>query len=140
MGLVNLDALPQFIAVNRQNYHAYVEAFASIGGLTLLEYDEALSPNYQYVVIEVSPDFQATRDEVVAALQAENVLARKYFWPGCHRMRPYRELFPQAGLVLKNTHYVAKRIIVLPTRNGLSIEALTSITEMMQVAGIYGIK
>ncbi len=115
MGLVNLDALPQFIAANRQNYHAYAEAFAGIDGLTLLEYDEASSPNYQYVAIEVSPDFQVTRDEIVATLHAENVLARKYFWPGCHTMKPYCKLFPQAWLRLSNTERIAALLIVLPT-------------------------
>ena len=30
------------------------------------------------------------RDDLVAALHAENVLARRYFYPGCHRLEPYR--------------------------------------------------
>ena len=52
---------------------------------------------------------------IVAALHAENVLARKYFWPGCHGMKPYQELFPHAGLMLRNTERVANRVIVLPS-------------------------
>ena len=51
----------------------------------------------------------------MAALHAENVLARKYFWPGCHRMAPYRDLFPNAGVLLEQTQVVAERVIVLPT-------------------------
>jgi dTDP-4-amino-4,6-dideoxygalactose transaminase len=78
----------------------------------LLRYDEADAPNYQYVVIEVDAE---RRDEIVAALHAENILARKYFWPGCHGMKPYRELFPHARLMLPNTEAVAARVIVLPT-------------------------
>ncbi len=133
MGLVNLDALPQFIAANRQNYHAYAEAFAGIDGLTLLEYDEASSPNYHYVVIEISPDFSATRDEVVAAMQAENILAREYFRPGCHSMQPYRELCPHAGLMLLGTLEVANRVVVLP--NGAAviggIETIAGVVRML---------
>jgi dTDP-4-amino-4,6-dideoxygalactose transaminase len=52
---------------------------------------------------------------LVAALHAENVIARKYFWPGCHRMEPYRTLNPQAGLQLRETERVASQVIVLPT-------------------------
>jgi len=115
MGLVNLEALPAFIAANRDHYMAYEKALAGIDGLTLLGYDEHDTPNYQYVVVEVDSRFTTSRDDVVAALQAEGILARKYFWPGCHRMQPYRELFPHAGLLLMQTNAVAERVIVLPT-------------------------
>ncbi|MDR7097741.1 dTDP-4-amino-4,6-dideoxygalactose transaminase [Lysobacter niabensis] len=114
MGLVNLDAMPQFVDANRRNYHAYAEAFAGIDGVRLLQYDEANDPNYQYVVIEVVQGL-AVRDDLIAALHAENVLARKYFWPGCHRMKPYRDLFPHAGLMLPRTTRLADGLIVLPT-------------------------
>lgn len=112
MGLVNLDALPSFIASNKDRYDRYAAAFAGIAGVQLLRYDEADAPNYQYVVIEVDA---ARRDAVVDALHAENILARKYFWPGCHGMKPYRELFPHARLMLPHTEEVAARVIVLPT-------------------------
>ena len=37
---------------------------------------------------------QCNRDEIVEALHAENVIARKYYWPGCRRMEPYRTTQP----------------------------------------------
>ncbi len=120
MGLVNLDALPRFVAANRANHEAYAAAFAKIDGVRLLHYDDTQDPNYQYVVIEVDPAFPASRDRIVAVLQAENILARKYFWPGCHRMQPYRDLYPHAGLLLPNTDAVAARVIVLP--NGETLD------------------
>ena len=52
---------------------------------------------------------------VIEVLHAENVLARKYFWPGCHNMEPYRSHYPHAGLLLPNTELVANRSFVLPT-------------------------
>lgn len=114
MGLVNLDALSQFVADNRRCYETYVSVFAGIDGVRLIDYDKANTPNYQYVVIEIDPAFRASRNDVVAALQAENILARKYFWPGCHGMKPYRDLFPHARLLLPNTEALADRVIVLP--------------------------
>jgi dTDP-4-amino-4,6-dideoxygalactose transaminase len=119
MGLVNLDAMPEFVETNRRNYEAYAEAFSGIDGLQLLQYDEAEDPNYQYVILEVARGL-AARDDLIAALHAENILARKYFWPGCHRMKPYRDLFPHAGLVLPNTSELADRLIVLPTGSMIS--------------------
>lgn len=130
MGLVNLDALPSFVADNRRNYFLYRDRLAGIEGLRLLPYNDMENPNYHYVVVEVDASCEATRDEIVAALHAENVLARKYFWPGCHRMQPYRDLYPHAGLVLPHTERVAASVIVLPSGSALSekdVETIASI-------------
>ena len=115
MGLVNLDAIEDVIAVNKRNHAAYRDALAGIPGLSLLEYDKREQNNYQYVVVEVGPEYPVGRDELVGALHKEGVIARKYFWPGCHNMKPYRKLYPHAGLVLPNTKRVADRVLLLPT-------------------------
>lgn len=122
MGLANLDIFDNVIAANIRNYDAYRDAFAGIAGLRLLPYEPGERNSHHYVVIEVDKKFPASRDELIAALQAENVLARRYFWPGCHKMKPYRDLFPHAGLVLPNTADVAERVVVLPTGDAVSKE------------------
>lgn len=43
------------------------------------------------------------------------LFARRYFFPGCHRMEPYRSFFPHAGLLLPNTGRLARRVLSLPT-------------------------
>lgn len=115
MGLVNLDAIDDVIAANRVNYRAYREALAGIPGVRMLEYDERERNNFQYIIMEVTQDCPVPRDTVIDALRAENILARRYFWPGCHKMEPYRSLFPHAGLLLPVTEAVAGSVIVLPT-------------------------
>ncbi|MEN1944507.1 aminotransferase class I/II-fold pyridoxal phosphate-dependent enzyme [Luteimonas sp. MJ293] len=130
MGLINLDALPGFVEANRRNHADYSAALASIDGVRLLQYDPATDPNYQYVVAEVD---DGLRDAVVAALQAENILARKYFWPGCHRMQPYRDLYPHAGLLLPNTEAVAARVVVLPSGPSLPGGAIETIAAVIKV-------
>jgi len=136
MGLVNLDALQQFVAANRRNHEAYAQALAGIDGVRLLRYAAADDPNYQYVVVEVDPASGLDRDGVVAALQAENILARKYFWPGCHRMRPYRDLNPHAGLLLQNTEEVAARVVVLPSGPVLPDGAVATIAAVFRALRI----
>jgi dTDP-4-amino-4,6-dideoxygalactose transaminase len=115
MGLVNLDAIDDVIAANRVNYRAYREALAGIPGVGVLEYDERERNNFQYIIMEVTPDCPVSRDALIDALRAENILARRYFWPGCHKMEPYRSLFPHAGLLLPATEAAAASVIVLPT-------------------------
>jgi dTDP-4-amino-4,6-dideoxygalactose transaminase len=115
MGLTGLESLAVFTEANRRNHAAYSEELGGLRGITLLQYREETTPNYQYVVVEVDPAFPLSRDELVQVMHAENILARRYFWPGCHRMQPYRSLFPHAGLMLPETIRVADRVIVLPT-------------------------
>jgi len=66
-------------------------------------------------------------------LHAENVLARKYFWPGCHRMQPYRDLFPHAGLMLPCSRDLAERVIVLPTGESLHNHAVQTIAATCRI-------
>ena len=133
MGLTNLEAMDEIIDVNKSNYLTYCEELRSAAGVSVINYDPAERNNYQYVVIEVDPDVcRRNRDEIVEALHAENVIARKYFWPGCHRMEPYRTTQPDASKRLPVTERVAARVIVLPT--GQTLEEAT----VRRVCGIIG--
>src|SRR3546814_21053330 len=82
---------------NRRNHIAYKKALAGIPGVSVLEYDPAERNSHHYIVLEVDEQSSATRDQIIAALHAENVLARKYFWHGCHGMKPFKDLFPNAS-------------------------------------------
>ncbi|MBT2971816.1 MAG: aminotransferase class I/II-fold pyridoxal phosphate-dependent enzyme [Candidatus Thiodiazotropha sp. (ex Ctena orbiculata)] len=115
MGLANLQSIENVIEHNRRVYHAYRNALDGITSVRLLEYDENEKNNYQYIVLEVEDDSVVKRDEMVAALQAENILARRYFWPGCHRIKPYLDLYPDAGRFLVNSEKVSNRVMVMPT-------------------------
>ena len=133
MGLVNLDAIDEVIAVNRRNHQAYREALFGLPGINLLTFDEAERNNYQYVVMEVGEDCPVSRDHIIEALHAENIRARKYFWPGCHNMQPYRELYPHAGLLLPSTQLVADRVIVLPTGTAMDGAMVNIVVSVVRV-------
>jgi dTDP-4-amino-4,6-dideoxygalactose transaminase len=83
--------------------------------------------------MEVSEDCPVSRDQVVETLHAENILARKYFWPGCHNMKPYRELYPHAGLLLPNTQQVADRVVVLPTGTTMDMGMVNTVASAIRV-------
>ena len=91
MGLTNLESMDDFVSVNRRNYKQYEAELTGLEGVSLLTYDEDEKCNYQYVVLEIDEARTiVTRDELMEILHKENVLARRYFYPGCHRMEPYR--------------------------------------------------
>lgn len=132
MGLTNLDCIDSVIETNRRNYYAYCDALSDIPGIRPIEYDEAERNNFQYVVLDVGEECPASRDEIVAGLQSENVLVRKYFWPGCHRMQPYRDLFPNAGLTLPQTERIAAQVLVMPTGTAIDVAAIVAIAAVIR--------
>jgi dTDP-4-amino-4,6-dideoxygalactose transaminase len=133
MGLTNLEAMNEIIEVNRRNYEAYHAGLAELPGISLINYEPAEKNNYQYVVIEVDPKLcPVDRDGIVRALHAENVIARKYFWPGCHKMEPYCSLQPNAGLLLPETERIAARVIVLPTGQSVDEKTVEQICGMIR--------
>jgi dTDP-4-amino-4,6-dideoxygalactose transaminase len=135
MGLTNLEAMEDIVDVNRRNYLIYCEELRSVDGISVIEYDPAERNNYQYVVIEVDPDVcPRPRDEVVESLHGENVIARKYFWPGCHRMEPYRTTHPDAWKHLPETERIAARVIVLPTGQTVDEPTVRRVCEIVRRA------
>lgn len=134
MGLTNLRGLESFIAINKRNYECYQRELADVRGLSLLSHDGREACNYQYVIVELAPSCPVSRDHVIQVLHAENILARRYFWPGAHRMEPYRSHYPHAGLMLPNTRFVADRVIVLPTGPALDAEGIRSIAAVLRTA------
>lgn len=133
MGLANLAGFSDIISVNYRNYSTYHDLLGGISGVSLLPYDSHERNSYHYVVIEVDGSCRASRDDIVAALHAENVLARKYFWPGIHRMKPYSDLFPNAGLLLEHTRTVADRVIILPNGTTLTTDAIGTICSVLSL-------
>lgn len=133
MGLVNLDAIDEVIAANRSNHQAYRESLAGLPGISVVRYDDAERNNYQYVVMEVGEDCPVSRDRIIEVLHAENIRARKYFWPGCHNMQPYCDLYPNAGLLLPNTREVANRVVVLPTGTAMDSAMVKVVAAVIRV-------
>ncbi len=135
MGLTCLESIGEVIEVNRRNHAAYSEGLAGLPGVKLVGYDDTERNNHQYVVVEVDDTVTGlSRDALVRVLQAENVLARKYFWPGVHRMEPYRSLFPHAGLLLLETERIAARVVVLPTGTAVSVDDVGVICSLIRAA------
>jgi len=135
MGLTNLEGIADLIAANTRNYNCYRAELRDLPGVSVIEYRAQEKCNYQYIVVEVDPAAAPlNRDELVAALHAENVLARKYFWPGCHNMEPYRSFHPHAGLLLPETERVASRIVVLPTGQTITDKEIHTICSLIRQA------
>ncbi|MCS6815615.1 MAG: DegT/DnrJ/EryC1/StrS family aminotransferase [Cyanobacteria bacterium] len=135
MGLTGLESLDDFMAINYRNYQCYQQGLQDLPGIRLIEYDRAEQCNYQYIVLEVD-EVKAgiSRDRLLEVLHAENILARRYFFPGCHRMEPYRSYFPHSGLLLPETEALAQMVLLLPTGTSIAPDDVQRICQIIRLA------
>ena len=135
MGLTSLDDMDEFIAINRLNYNHYQHELAGIPGVSMVTYDEVEKCNYQYIVLEVDETVtQISRDRLIEILHAENVIARRYFYPGCHQMEPYRSYFPHSRLLLPETEGLVKRVLSVPTGTAVGPKEISQICQIIRLA------
>ncbi len=135
MGLTGLESIDEFIAINRRNYVGYCTQLAGVPGIRIAPYAAGERSNFQYVILEVDPaESPLTRDELVRVLHSDNILARRYFHPGCHRMEPYRTLFPNAGETLPHTEWLSERVLALPTGTAVGHHEIELVSSVVRSA------
>jgi dTDP-4-amino-4,6-dideoxygalactose transaminase len=75
-----------------------------------------------------------SRDLLMRALHAENIFARRYFYPGVHRMAPYRDSHPDAAASLPVTERLTARVLCLPTGTSVSVADVEKIAAVVRCA------
>ena len=133
MGLTSLESFEEFVAANYRNYKEYQQRLADIPGISVLRYNKGEKCNYQYLVLKINEEAMGiSRDQLEDILWAENILARRYFYPGCHQMEPYRTDDPQAALRLLQTEKLARSVLCLPTGSAVNSGQVTVICELIE--------
>jgi dTDP-4-amino-4,6-dideoxygalactose transaminase len=139
MGLTCLEGMDKFLAVNHRNYEAYVRGLEGIPGVRLAPYDDRERSNRHYVVVEVDERAAGiSRDLLLWLLWQENVKARRYFYPGCHRMKPYRCHSPSVIAPLPETDRLVERILQLPTGTAVGPAQIATVCDVIRVAVDHG--
>lgn len=135
VGLSLLDDVDVLVEANRSRHELYGRELDGVAGLRLLGFEPEERSNFQYVVVEIDESVAAIdRDELLATLGAENVVARRYFYPGCHRLEPYATQDPDAGSRLPHTETLARRALCLPTGRAVSSSDVRTICSIVRNA------
>lgn len=139
MGLTLMEHLDEIVRHNYCNYRTYEEGFSALPGVRLIEHDEKEKNNYQYIVICVDESAAGiSRDLLLEVLRAENVLVRRYFYPGCHRMEPYASDPLYAELQLPETDKVLGQVLSFPTGLAVSPRVVERICAIVEFAVQHG--
>ena len=95
MGLSSLPMMESRAGRFKEEYAIYCEKLGQVEGINILAVGENGHSNFRYVVILVDEEqLGISRDLLYRILWKENVIARRYFYPGCHRLEPYISLNP----------------------------------------------
>lgn len=130
-GLILLSKLPELLEHNRLVYRIYENILQGLEGVRFYFHQPVETNNCQYIVLEIdSSEAGFNRDVLLDALWAENIRARRYFYPGCHRMKPYRSSYPEAGPSLPITEALCERVICLPAGSSVLLK------DAEQIAGL----
>jgi dTDP-4-amino-4,6-dideoxygalactose transaminase len=132
MGLASLERMDDVVACNRRHYEQYAAGLSDVPGVTVVGYSALDRPNYQYVALEIdAAEGGLDRDTLLEVLHAEQVLARRYFYPGVHRMEPYRTTHPGVADGLPAAEALSRRVLVLPTGTAVSADDITRICDLI---------
>lgn len=134
MGLTSLESWDEFAARNRSNSDQYSLELSGIPGIRLVPLGTSEDSNHHFVVIEVLSDCPIDRDGLRQVLHAERILARRYFWPGCHKREPYRTREPEVETRLPITKAVSRRVLSLPTGMAIGPEEIRVVAGVIRFA------
>ncbi|MEJ2452099.1 MAG: aminotransferase class I/II-fold pyridoxal phosphate-dependent enzyme, partial [Gammaproteobacteria bacterium] len=129
MTLASLDDLDDQIALNRARYYTYKSMLESIPGIKLLDFDERYQTGYKNIVVELLESWPLSRDVTIQILNAENILARPYYYPALHS-KPMA--FPYVPAQLPVTDMLADKFLNLPCGQLVSNEDIANIVDFMK--------
>lgn len=131
MGLANLQQMNEIIAINRRNYEAYEKQLQTLSGIRFVPIDANETRNYQYVILEIF-DAALSRDQLLEVLWAEGIKARRYFYPGCHRMEPYVSQGRKDKVPV--TERLSETVLALPTGTAVTLENINEACSIIRLA------
>ncbi|HEY8526232.1 MAG TPA: DegT/DnrJ/EryC1/StrS family aminotransferase [Acidimicrobiales bacterium] len=133
VALESLAELDVHLEIRRALAARYTAALAEVPGVTPQAVDpDDLSTYKDYTVIVDETRFGLDRDQLAAALRAEGIDTRPYFWPPVHRQQAYAGL---DGGDLPRTDWVARRVISLPLWRDMPDGSAERVVEAL--AGIH---
>ncbi|MEB3334198.1 MAG: DegT/DnrJ/EryC1/StrS family aminotransferase [Cyanobacteriota bacterium] len=133
--LGGLACLEGLIQRNSAIQAAYQEGLAELPGVIVHGPSRQRQSNHHYVVVMIDDGAcPLSRDELLQTLWADNILARRYFYPGCHRMEPYRSDPSPRWPSLPVTEDVAGRVLVLPAGSAVTMDDIDQICQRIRQA------
>ena len=130
MGICNLRHIDEDIAKRKAVVERYRERLEGVEGLQLNPIQKDVEPNYAYFpVIFDEKVFGSSRNEVMDALEAQGIGARKYFYPITNSFDCFHGKYDvyKTPVAL----HISKRVLTLPLYSELALSDVDRICDII---------
>jgi dTDP-4-amino-4,6-dideoxygalactose transaminase len=128
MGICNLRHIEVEIEKRKTVAERYIERLSGINGIRLCKPQTGVKSNYAYFPV-LFDGYKMSRDEVFEKLKAENIYARKYFYPLTNSFECYVGRFDVEKTPVAK--YIADRVLTLPLYADLAIDDVNRICDII---------
>ena len=130
LALLGLRRLPQDLDRRNRLAAEYDRYFAEIPGLRTQKIGPTLSSTRKDFAVLLDPERCGTsRDDLEAALGADNVEVRRYFDPPLHRQKLYQEYRPANPAGVAVAEKLSRQVLCLPLHLGLELDTVSAIAD-----------
>ena len=136
LALISLNQFEAHVNNNKKQWQRYVQYLDDLPGLKIAKFNEKEAQNYQYFVCEINAsEFGINRDQLLRVLQAENIQARRYFYPAVHMLEPF--VNHSHNLTLPETDRLCQEVIQLPLGGRCNLKAVEKVAKTIRRARLY---
>lgn len=131
MGICNLRHLEEEISKREKVYNRYIEKLSGVPGIQIPKKQHDVEQNYSYFPILFDKKvFGKSRDDVMKELEAENIFARKYFYPLVTDYECYKGKFGESYQT-PIAKYVSDNILTVPMFADLPLDVVDIICDII---------
>jgi len=131
LGLLQLQHMSKVLEARGAIEKQYRVALNGVAGLRLMETPANVSPNFSYFPILVLENFPISRDALYESLRAQDIYARRYFYPLISDFPAYRGLASSRPDNLPEARKLANQVLCLPIYPGLQKEEQNRVIEIV---------
>lgn len=131
-GLLQLRHINGVLDRRREIETQYRAGLDGIKGIRILDTPAETIGNASYFPILVGQDYPISRDDLYEALKAQDIYARRYFYPLISDFPMYRAEPSAAKENLPNSHSIADKVLCLPMYPALSSTDLGRIIDAIR--------
>lgn len=130
MGICNLRHIDGEIEKRKAIVECYIEELQGIEGIKICKPRENVDPNYAYFPVVFTDKYKKNRDQIFDELAAENIGARKYFYPITNAIEAYSDKYDAKDTPVALD--ISKRVLTLPLFADLSLENVKKICSIIK--------
>jgi dTDP-4-amino-4,6-dideoxygalactose transaminase len=132
LGLLQIKHIGTAISQRRAVDTQYREGLRGVRGIRIPALPADSEQNYSYFPILVDDHFPVDRDALYERLRAQDILARRYFYPLISEFPMYRGLPSAAPARIPVANEVARRILCLPIYPGLETADVERVMDVLR--------